>query len=125
MPSLTKVSNCCMRKSIENLLLNLAIKPKITLAECETVNFYFLVVTKSLEKSKLQFAIFLSNSKNPFKTERTKLPLEEIPFVAEEWAVNPRPPLPKSLLWSPPEAALVIQSFWRGYKVRPNKLGFF
>lgn len=31
---------------------------------------------------------------------------------------SPRPPLPKSLLWSEEEATLKIQSFYRGYLVR-------
>ena len=30
---------------------------------------------------------------------------------------SPRPPLPKSVLWSEEEACLVIQAFWQGYKV--------
>lgn len=31
---------------------------------------------------------------------------------------SPRPPLPLSLLWSEEKAARVIQSGWRGYRVR-------
>lgn len=30
---------------------------------------------------------------------------------------SPRPPLPLSLVWTEDEAALVIQSRWRGYQV--------
>ncbi len=30
---------------------------------------------------------------------------------------SPRPPLPLSLVWTEFQAAIVIQSFWRGYKV--------
>lgn len=44
--------------------------------------------------------------------------LEEIPFVREHFEKYPRAPLPKSLLWSDEEAALIIQSFYRGYRVR-------
>jgi len=30
---------------------------------------------------------------------------------------SPRPPLPKSVLWTEEEACLIIQAFWQGYKV--------
>ena len=44
--------------------------------------------------------------------------LEEIPFVSTHFEQYPRAPLPKSLLWSEEEAALIIQSFYRGYRIR-------
>jgi len=56
--------------------------------------------------------------KNPDTNEREKMTLMDIPFVQEWLKDHPRPPLPKSLLWSEEEATLIIQSFWRGYKVR-------
>ncbi|XP_045213329.1 IQ domain-containing protein K-like isoform X2 [Mercenaria mercenaria] len=60
---------------------------------------------------------FLYNH-NPNKLERTKTELEDIPFVQEWLKDHPRPPLPLSLIWTEEEAALIIQSFWRGYLVR-------
>lgn len=44
--------------------------------------------------------------------------LEDIPFVREHFEKYPRAPLPKSLLWNEEEAALIIQSFYRGYRIR-------
>ncbi|XP_780827.2 IQ domain-containing protein K [Strongylocentrotus purpuratus] len=55
---------------------------------------------------------------NPSVSGREKDNLDEIPFVKTILAENPRPPLPLSLIWSEVEAATVIQSFFRGYKVR-------
>lgn len=58
---------------------------------------------------------------NPAQCDREAVFLEDIPFVKEWWKEHPRPPLPKSLLWSEPEAILIIQSFWRGYKIRQEE----
>ena len=44
--------------------------------------------------------------------------LEDIPFVHEHFKQYPRAPLPKSLVWTEDEAALIIQSFYRGYRIR-------
>lgn len=48
----------------------------------------------------------------------TNQTLEAIPFVHEHFEQYPRAPLPKSLLWSEEEAALIIQSYYRGHRIR-------
>ncbi|XP_060553480.1 IQ domain-containing protein K-like [Ruditapes philippinarum] len=60
---------------------------------------------------------FLYNH-NPNQLERSKTQLENISFVKEWLKDHPRPPLPLSLIWTEEEAALKIQSFWRGYLIR-------
>lgn len=60
---------------------------------------------------------------NPIKPSvelesRRSLTFWEIPFVKEWIALHPRPALPKSLLWTEEEAAVIIQAFLRGYFVR-------
>ncbi|XP_074638130.1 IQ domain-containing protein K-like [Acropora palmata] len=55
---------------------------------------------------------------NPKFRDRAHIPLEDIPFVQAILAENPRPPLPLSLLLSDEQAAIIIQSFYRGYLVR-------
>lgn len=57
---------------------------------------------------------------NPRSTTREKLDLWQIPFVQRINTEKPRPPLPLSLLLSDEEAAIMIQSFWRGCMVRMN-----
>ncbi|XP_033106688.1 IQ domain-containing protein K-like [Anneissia japonica] len=55
---------------------------------------------------------------NPYKFGRENDNLDDIPFVHKILAECPRPALPLSLIWTEEEAAIVIQSFWRGYLVR-------
>lgn len=57
---------------------------------------------------------------NPNKKDRSPTDLLEISFVKEWLKDHPRPPLPLSLIWTEEEAALKIQSFWRGFLVRKD-----
>jgi len=61
--------------------------------------------------------INLSEEQTPQLSDITQT-LEDIPFVRTHFEIYPRAPLPKSLLWSEEEGALIIQSFYRGYRVR-------
>ncbi|XP_043085069.1 IQ domain-containing protein K [Puntigrus tetrazona] len=57
-------------------------------------------------------------NKNPRWTERTPTSFHEIPLVQNWLLEHPRPPVPSSLLLTDEQAALLIQAFWRGYKIR-------
>ncbi|CAG5120195.1 unnamed protein product [Candidula unifasciata] len=50
--------------------------------------------------------------------DRKDMQFFDIPFVKQWLKDHPRPPLPKSLIWTEEEAVVIIQSFWRGYLVR-------
>ncbi|XP_054699567.1 IQ domain-containing protein K [Grus americana] len=57
-------------------------------------------------------------NKNPKRKDESFTEFFSIPFVNDWLKDHPRPPIPLSLLLSEEEASVVIQSFWRGYRVR-------
>ncbi|CAH8862929.1 unnamed protein product [Trichobilharzia szidati] len=63
--------------------------------------------------------LYLYKNNTYTKDDRTALQtLSDIPWISKEWEKNPRKPLPLSLQWSDDEAAIKLQSYWRGYLVR-------
>ncbi|NXU89683.1 IQCK protein, partial [Xiphorhynchus elegans] len=57
-------------------------------------------------------------NKNPKREDESFTEFFSIPFVMDWLKDHPRPPIPLSLLLSEEEASIIIQSFWRGYRVR-------
>ncbi|VEL16595.1 unnamed protein product [Protopolystoma xenopodis] len=60
------------------------------------------------------------NNRGQYSREDTIHYLGDIPWVKEEWAQRPRKPLPLSFQWSDSQAAVVLQSYWRGCLVNLN-----
>ncbi|XP_030066816.1 IQ domain-containing protein K [Microcaecilia unicolor] len=58
---------------------------------------------------------------NPKRKNEAFVDFPNIPFVTDRLKEHPRPPIPLSLVITEEEAALIIQSFWRGYRVRCSK----
>ncbi|XP_042196992.1 IQ domain-containing protein K isoform X2 [Callorhinchus milii] len=57
-------------------------------------------------------------NRNPKRSDEEFTQFFEIPFVKSWLVIYPRAPIALSLLLSDEEAAIIIQSFWRGYQVR-------
>uniref|UniRef100_A0A8B9NTP9 IQ motif containing K n=1 Tax=Apteryx owenii TaxID=8824 RepID=A0A8B9NTP9_APTOW len=57
-------------------------------------------------------------NQNPKRKDESFTEFFSIPFVNDWLKDHPRPPIPLSLLLSEEAASKVIQSFWRGYRVR-------
>ncbi|KAF2976753.1 hypothetical protein EK904_009280, partial [Melospiza melodia maxima] len=76
---------------------------------------------KYLEEKRTKFipTDFLTEwlyNNNPKRKDESFTELFSIPFV-KDW-LKDQPPVPLSLLLSKEEASILIQSFWRGYRVR-------
>ncbi|TNN11547.1 IQ domain-containing protein isoform 3 [Schistosoma japonicum] len=66
----------------------------------------------------LTFYLYKNNVYNTKDDNRENIQnLSNIPWINEEWQKNPRKPLPFSLQWTDEEAAIKLQSYWRGYLV--------
>ncbi|NXI72416.1 IQCK protein, partial [Anseranas semipalmata] len=58
---------------------------------------------------------------NPKRKDESFTEFFSIPFVNDWLKDHPRRPMPLSLLLSEEEASIIIQSFWRGYRVRCDR----
>ncbi|XP_068885604.1 IQ domain-containing protein K isoform X6 [Aphelocoma coerulescens] len=110
---------CCIHYTWNNLFLPL--QPKICFPYSRKLPLENPLIQKNGKRNKFIASDFLTEwlyNKNPKKKDESFTELFSIPFVKDWLKDHPRPPIPLSLLISEEEASILIQSFWRGYRVR-------
>ncbi|KAM4697379.1 IQ domain-containing protein K [Rhinophrynus dorsalis] len=113
---LTDHKTCSPRQYIENYIF-----PVLLPGMAELLNEAKKEKCFQRKRTKFIACDFLTQwlyNQNPRRKDRQFTGFFEIPFVQEWLKEHPRPPIPLSLLLSEEGAALMIQSFWKGYKVR-------
>ena len=116
-PQNLEEKTCTAKEYVENLIFPTLLPGLERMLLAAEKNLVF-----ERKRTKFNACDFLTEylyQNNP-KHKRREAQLHNIPFVQKILSVKPRPPLPLSLQWSESEAAVVIQSFWRGFVVRKD-----
>ncbi|XP_062999599.1 IQ domain-containing protein K [Elgaria multicarinata webbii] len=115
-PELPDLKTCSPREFLENYIF-----PELLPGMAELL--HQAKKEKCFERKRTKFIAldFLTEwlyNHNPKRKDEPFVEFFEIPFVKDWLKDHPRPPIPLSLLLTEEEAGNIIQSFWRGYRVR-------
>nr|XP_056722581.1 IQ domain-containing protein K [Euleptes europaea] len=115
-PELPSVKTCSPREFLEHFIFPVLLPGMTEL-------LHQAKKEKCFERKRTRFIAldFLTEwlyNRNRKRKDEPFVEFFEIPFVKDWLKDHPRPPIPLSLLLSEEEAGIIIQSFWRGYRVR-------